>query len=219
MLVLPGVDEKNFAATEKCFRDVLALIKNLPEAERWVHVDVTDGTFTPNSYWHNVAELPKLRPLADAVKVKIEIHLMIARPECQLGDWLRSGADRVVIHAEALEFKDIPIMLGEAVVLGVVPATPIERLIVSAEYAKQVLFLAVKPGFSGGKFDESTLDKIRVLQKRRPNVTIEVDGGMNLETARGVVEAGAQMIVSTSYIRDHADPKKALELLRRLQSN
>jgi ribulose-phosphate 3-epimerase len=160
--------------------------------------------------------LPKLKKLAVAVGAKIEIHLMVAKPEWQLGDWLRAGADRVIIHEEALEFKDSPIMLGEAVVLGVTPETPVERLIASARYAKQALLLAVKPGFAGGKFDEATLEKVRALRKQLPNVTIEVDGGVNPDTAKKIRAAGADMIVSTSYIRDHHDPKAALESLRSL---
>lgn len=216
MLILPAINEKTFEETKARFRTAVNLVKDFPEAERWVHIDVTNGTFTTNSFWNDVGQLPELKKIADKEKVKIEIHLMVAKPEWVLGDWFQAGADRIIIHHEAMEFQDNAIMLGGAVVLGIIPETPAEKLVTCAKYAKQVLLLAVCPGLSGQPFDDKIIGKIKVLRGALPNVTIEIDGGVNKETGRRLKEAGAQILVSSSFIWKNNNPVAAFQALRSL---
>src|SRR3989344_1592782 len=213
MRIIPGIDEKTFDDVEKRFRKTAELLEKLPELERWVHIDVTDGKFTSYKTWNNPAELKKLQVTSYKLQVKFEIHLMIEKPEWFIGDWLKSGANRAIINYEAMEFKENSMLFGESVVLALKPETPAPRILETAEYAKQILLLAVPPGPAGQVFDMATLGKIKFLRAKLPSVTIEIDGGINPETARECNRAGADILVSASYIWDSPDPATAFKNL------
>jgi ribulose-phosphate 3-epimerase len=214
MRVIPAVNEKTFAETKSRLKEAIELVKDLPESERWIHIDVTNGTFTPISFWHDVREFTELKKLATEAKVKVGIHLMVARPEWSMGDWLQAGADSVIIHHEAMEFKESSMMLGDSVVLAIAPKTSVKTLIACSEYVKQVLILSVEPGLSGQLFDSETPNKILALRKVFPDVTISVDGGINIETGKLCKDAGADTLVSASYIWNGDNPKDAFNKLR-----
>ena len=213
MRIIPGIDEKTFGDVKKRFRKAAELLEKLPELERWVHIDVTDGKFTSYKTWNNPAELKKLQVTSYKLQVKFEIHLMIEKPEWFIGDWLKSGANRAIIHYEAMEFKENSMLFGESVVLALKPETPAPRILETAKYAKQILLLAVPPGPAGQVFDTTTLEKIKFLRAKLPGVTIEVDGGVNPDSARECKIAGADILVSTSYLSKSSDPAKAYQEL------
>lgn len=213
MLIIPAVNEVDFEKVKSRLLQALALLKNTPENNRWVHLDVSDGEFTPNRLWNNPAEAVALSALAKKSGVKLEVHLMIREPERHLGDWLRSGVNRVIIHHEAMELKDNTMLFGDAVVVGAGPETAAADYLECIRFAPRVLLLAVPPGRAGQRFDERTVEKIDFLKKALPNVIIEVDGGVNLETARALKKAGADVLVSASYLWNAPDPAAAYQAL------
>jgi len=182
---------------------------------KWVQIDVSDGIFTPNITWNNPEELNVISP-----GVLLEIHLMIASPAKYFNDWVASGAKRIIIHvnnqshqeevaAMAKKAKDKGVSFGIALTPEVL-VKDIKNLVLVADV---VLLLAVSPGFSGQKFDESILKKIGNLRKEFGNVIIEVDGGINPAVAKKCVAAGADILVSASYIFTSPNIKEAIENL------
>jgi ribulose-phosphate 3-epimerase len=214
MIVIPSINETTFEATKARVVKATGFLENLPEEERWVHVDISDGKFTKHISWNNPEELPRLRSATDNFKIKYEIHLMIDGPEAVLGEWFKAGADRIVIHLESLLVKGGTLLFGSTIVPAITPKSSPEVLIKSARYAKQILLLAVSPGPSGQAFDSSVIDKIKFLRRELPDVTIEIDGGINKETGARCAEAGAGVLVSANYIWKSDDSKKAFETLR-----
>ena len=150
-----------------------------------------------------------------------EVHLMIEDPEKAVEHWFKAGAERVIVHLEAM--RDPHFVLETAkksageVMLAINPSTPVDALVPylnpPAGGFSGFQILAVSPGPSGQEFNENVLEKIKFLRERAPNAIIEVDGGINPETAKLAKEAGANILVSTSYIMDSPDPKGAYEEL------
>jgi len=216
MVVLPAINELDFESVKNRLLQAVEILKSVPESDRWVHIDVADGTFTPNVLWHNSKELGELKNICQKFEVKIEAHLMVKSPERALGDWLLAGADRVVVHHEELELKGDTCLFGSQVVIGLgVKTTPAEAAS-SLEFASQVLLLSVPPGRAGQSFDEQTIKKIKFLRTHHPNVTIEIDGGVNLEVGKKLKEAGATVLVSASYIWNSENSIEAFQNLRSL---
>jgi ribulose-phosphate 3-epimerase len=187
----------------------------------WIHIDVSDGKFTPVETWNNPAELNSKFEIRNS-KLKMEVHLMVERPEKQITPWLEAGAKRIILHLEAIkkisegELTKMIEKISEAgaeVMLATNPDTPAEELIPYLDSIYQFQFLAVKPGFSGQEFDERIVEKVRFLRERSSDVVIEVDGGINVETAKLVRRAGADIIVSASYIFSNKDPLRAYKNL------
>ncbi len=192
-------------------------------------MDVEDGVFTPNVTWNNLEEFSHLA--SELPMLRFEIHLMVANPEQIIEGWLKNGAERVIVHLETMSNPHLileaaqnygrPTTIdGERVMLAINPGTSAEALLpylnppAGGFTAFQIL--AVPPGPSGQRFDESVLEKIKFLRERAPNAIIEVDGGINPETAKLAKEAGANILVSTSYIMNSPDPRGAYEELKRV---
>ena len=185
---------------------------------RWVQIDVSDGIFTPNTTWNRPEELKKI-----TAEVSLELHLMVANPAEHMSDWIASGAKRIIVHVDSASnydqintmadmAKSKGVSLGIALSLEVQPET-VKNLVPLADL---VLLLAVSPGFSGQQFDESILEKIRYLRRIFPDVIIEIDGGITPPVAKKCVAAGANMLVSSSYIFGAPNIKEAIEELKRI---
>lgn len=185
---------------------------------KWVQIDVSDGVFAPNITWNNPLDLKSF-----AVSVLLEVHLMVADPDRQVDDWISSGARRIIFHIDQLEREEVAKILKKAqskgVDMGVAlkPETDLGLIKSLASEVKLVLLLAVSPGFSGQRFNETVLEKIKILNRDCPDVIIEVDGGINLETGKKCLEAGADILVSGSYIFDSGNIKESIEELKELQ--
>lgn len=189
----------------------------------WVQLDVADGDFAPSKTWGDPVMLHDYD-----TSVFIEAHLMVEAPELVIDDWITgraeekdSGMRRIYFHYEATEkhqelikkIKDA----GKEAGIALLPETPLELIMPFQNQLDAVLIFAGNLGFYGGEFNESVLDKISELRKINPNVIIEVDGGMNPETAKKAVEAGANVIVSGGYIWGHKEgPQKAIEELKKI---
>lgn len=214
MLVLPVV---NVQSPE----EALEKIKKAVEFTDLVHLDIEDGVFLPRTSWGSPEELQKLVASSKqkVVSVKFEVHLMVSNPEEVLDAWLRTSlVKRVIIHLEAM--TDSVYILekckkyGVEAMLAINPGTDAERLLAHKDDFHYFQTLAVQPGPSGQKFDKKILDKIRLIKAKAPNAILEVDGGVNLETAKMVKEAGAGIVVSDSYIFKSEDPEKAYKELK-----
>lgn len=214
MHAIPAINETNFDDVKK----KIAVAEKICAEERcdpWIHIDVTDGAFTPNLTWGNPEELASLK-----TPLKFEVHLMVEEPEKVLERWLVAGAKGVVIHQEAVKDPDFILetcrRYGADAVLSIKPPTPVERIIPYLGIFGAVQILAVSPGLAGQDFDERVLEKIKFLKRNYPDVIVEVDGGINDKTALLVKEAGADVVVSASYVFGNPDPAGAYRTLREI---
>ena len=212
MIVIPAINAPDFETAEK-------QIKKAAEFSDWVHIDVTDGAFSPAKIWGSPEDLPKLK--IENLKLKIDVHLMVNNPEGVIDSWLRTGlVKRVIVHLEAMT-DPVYILAkcekyGAEAVLAIKPDTKAERLLAHESDFKSFQVLAVTPGWAGQKFGAEALDKIRLIKRQMPNAIIEVDGGINAETAKLAKDAGADIVISASYIFGSKDPKKSFEELQKI---
>jgi ribulose-phosphate 3-epimerase len=179
----------------------------------WIHLDVMDGHFVPNLTMgsHVVASL---RPVT---KLPLDVHLMVERPQAYVSQFVEAGADRVTFHAEAV--KDIGKLakqirgLGAQVGVALCPATPMKGLTASLEAIDLALLMTVHPGFGGQAFIPDVLPKIESLRKIYDGF-IQVDGGINHQTASSTRSAGADVMVAGTYVFRAEDPAQAIASLR-----
>lgn len=182
-----------------------------------LHVDVMDGHFVPN--------ITIGAPVVASLKTKLplDLHLMIEHPEKFVADFVKAALNvgpnvSITVHQEAC--KDLPAVLKQIKALGVKaavsinPATSLDVIRDVLDDVDMVLLMTVNPGFGGQKFIESVLPKIRELRVLKPNLDIQVDGGINAEMARVAVAAGANILVAGSYIFGAKDRKAAIDSLR-----
>lgn len=195
-------------------RDIEML--NQSKAE-WIHLDIMDGLFVPNISFG----LPVVQAIRKATTKTLDVHLMIEQPERYITAFADAGADLLTLHYEASrhlhramqQIRDAGMKAG--VVLN--PHTPVELLQDLLPYLDLVLLMSVNPGFGGQKFIPQILDKTvrlkKMIEKRGLEVLIEVDGGVNAETAAQLFDAGADALVAGSYVFGSEDPQKTIERL------
>ncbi len=180
---------------------------------KWIHLDVADGRFTFNKTWGDLRQFPMLK--AQVPNMQWEIHLMVEDPEAEAMAWLQTGAARIIVHGEVCNPAMAARLAGEAkkrgaeIMLAMNPETPAERFRGYFPAIRAFQVLAVLPGFAGQKFLPLVVEKIKFLRTEMPDVLLEVDGGINPETARFVKAAGADIIVAASAIFESVDPGKA----------
>lgn len=184
----------------------------------WVHFDVMDGHFVPNLTFGPIL-CASIRPLA---KLPIDVHLMVEEPS-RFFDWfVKAGADIVTFHAEAEPHmhRSLQHLHESGVKAGVVlnPGTPAVAVKEVLPLCDLVLVMSVNPGFGGQKFIPGSVQKIaelrRMIDERGLNTDIEVDGGINPETAKLCVDAGATVLVAGSAVFQATDPAKMVRQLR-----
>jgi ribulose-phosphate 3-epimerase len=185
----------------------------------WHHVDVMDGHFVPNLTYG----LPFIKALKAKTKIPLDVHIMVSNPDAVALQYAQAGADYLSFHIEAaVHSHRLCQSLREAgckpgVALN--PGTPVELAYPLLDDVEVVMLMSVNPGFGGQKFISGVVDQIRKLRQElrgRP-VRIEVDGGINAETGRLVVEAGADTLVAGTYVygaKDRSAPISALKALR-----
>lgn len=188
--------------------------RKISEFAKWAHIDVSDGVFTFSKSWGDAKAWPKI-----GSDLNLEIHLMVENPEKDIDAWLRVGVRRIIMHLEAVNEKTLAEIKtktdreGVELMLAVKPETPAEKLMIYFKTIREFQVLAVSPGPSGQNFQTLVLKKIKFLRHEMPNATIEVDGGVNEETAKLAKEAGADLAVSSSYIFNNPEPEVAFEKL------
>jgi len=188
-------------------------IASVDEHVDFIHVDVMDGHFVPN--------LTLGAPVVKCLKsrVPIECHLMITNPEKYVEDFAKAGAAMITIHVEATGERTEEVLeqiraLGVKPSLSLNPETPVEIIEPYLDLVDMVLVMSVHPGFGGQSFIAEVLSKVTRIHELKPELDICMDGGINVETGRQSVEAGANVLVAGSYIFGAQDRVRAIEALR-----
>jgi ribulose-phosphate 3-epimerase len=212
--IAPSILASNFA-------ELGAEVRKVEEGGADVlHVDVMDGHFVPNIS----IGIPIVECLRKATRLPLDVHLMIEHPEEYINDFVRAGADRVLVHEEATVHLDRALaMIREAgAQAGAVinPATPVVMLTDVLHKVDTVMVMSVNPGFGGQKFIPNAVEKIRQLNQWRSRYNgafrIEVDGGVDLDNAAELAQAGANTFVAGTSIFHTPDPAAATRQIRRL---
>lgn len=187
----------------------------------WVHLDVMDGRFVPNISFG----VPVIQPLCSAMPGKHhDVHLMIEEPEKYVEEFKKAGANTITVHLEACRHLHRNIeqikKLGVQAGVALNPHTPVELLKDVLEYIDLVLIMSVNPGFGGQKFIPYTLEKVKTLRRmideKGYTTLIEVDGGVTLDNAGALLQAGANVLVAGSSVFGAADIAATIEAFQGL---
>lgn len=192
---------------------------NQSEAD-WYHLDVMDGVFVPNIS----LGFPVMEQVAKIAKKPLDAHLMIVEPEKFISRFRDMGVYMLSVHHETCPHLHATIMkikqAGMKAGVTLNPSTPVELLTDILEDADMILIMSVNPGFGGQRFIPQALNKIRRLKKmisdRKLNTLIEVDGGVNMETGRQLVDAGADILVSGNTIFNSKNPLDTIAQMKQL---
>ncbi len=185
----------------------------------YIHVDVMDGHFVPNITIGPLI-VEAIKPVTN---LPLDVHLMIENPDQYIPTFAEKGASIITVHQEACPHlhRTIQLIKDMNVQAGVVinPATPIEMITEILSYVDLVLIMTVNPGFGGQSFIHEMIPKVKTIAELREQnnyqYEIEIDGGVNIETAKLCTDAGADVLVAGSAIFNESDRKKAIEDLRK----
>lgn len=205
----------------KEYSKVVDYAKKLQGKADMLHCDIMDGKFVKAKTYDSAL----LSQINQNSLIMLDVHLMCSEPLDQVQDYLDAGANIVTLHYEAFKNKEDLVKANKLIHsrnalagISISPQTPVSEIKMFVHDFDVVLVMSVTPGASGQFFMDESLDKIAQLDKIRKennyNYKIEVDGGINGENVQKVIDAGADMIVSGSYVFKSENKKKAIESLR-----
>lgn len=211
-LIAPSVLSANFLA----LGNDIDMINN-SEAD-WFHVDVMDGRFVPNISFG----MPVIKALKKQARKPLDVHLMIVEPEKYFEDFKNAGADVLTIHYEASTHLHRSLQaikaLGMKAGVSLNPHTPVHLLEDIIQDIDLVLIMSVNPGFGGQKFIQQSFDKVRKLKKmindKGCNTLIEIDGGVTLDNAADLIEAGVDVLVAGNTVFSSENPTDTIKKLK-----
>lgn len=210
--IAPSILSADFRA----LKDSVAQVESTADL---LHVDIMDGRFVPN-----ITMGPQVvEALRSTTELPLDVHMMIVEPERYVSDFRHAGADMISVHLEACPHlqRAVAAIRDTGALAGVAinPATPVDMLADIWQECDYVLVMSVNPGFGGQLFWPRAVDKIarmKAMRGDRARPLIEVDGGINRETARDVVSAGADILVAGSYVFDADEPSARIQILQDL---
>ena len=184
----------------------------------WFHIDVMDGHFVPNISYG----MPVIKAIKKHAKKPLDVHLMIEKPERYIEEFAKVGADIITVHYESTihldrtlsQIKNAGCKAG--IVLNLTTPVTVLEDILSKCY--MVLIMSINPGFGGQKFEEVTYNKVKKLRsminKKGLDTYIEIDGGVNINNAKKLLDSGADVLVAGSFIFKSNDPTKTIAELK-----
>lgn len=213
-LVSPSLLAANFLDLQ---RDIYMI--NRSEAD-WLHLDVMDGVFVPNISFG----FPIIDAVSKICKKPLDVHFMITKPERYIARTARTGAMMMNVHYEACTHLNRTVHeiheAGMKAGVTLNPSTPVSMLEDIIQDVDMVLLMSVNPGFGGQAFIENTINKVkrlrRMIAEAGSKAVIEVDGGVQAETAPRLVAAGVDVLVSGSYIFKSSNPEGVIKSLKAL---
>ncbi len=196
-------------------------IKRMNDSEAdWFHLDIMDGLFVPNITFG----MPVIKQIKKHAKKPLDVHLMIVQPERYIDEFKKAGADILTVHYEACthlhrtvqQIKDAGMKAG----VSLNPHTSVALLEDILNDVDMVLLMSVNPGFGGQKFIENTYKKIKQLkalvEKNKADILIEIDGGVDANNAKKLIETGADVLVAGSFVFGSENPVETVKKLKTL---
>lgn len=211
-LIAPSILAADFANLQLEIKMI-----NASEAD-WIHLDIMDGVFVPNISFG----IPVCKAIQRHASKPLDVHLMIEKPENYVEAFKNAGAQSISVHFEVCphlhrnieQLKDLGVMAGVAIN----PHTPVDVLKDVILDIDLVLVMSVNPGFGGQQFIENTYSKVKALKElinhKGSNAKIEIDGGVNLQNARSLLDAGADVLVAGSFVFKSDDPLNTISELK-----
>ena len=224
--IIPAVLAKDFGDLEEKLGMIVGKVP-------MVHIDVTNGTMTPSSNWPYSGDVQEFLRITEEVEgfpywedLSFEAHLMVSKPEEIVEDWIKAGAERIIVHLESYEdehelsrflsilrnkFSQGASHLGVEAGLAVNIDTPMDKLYPHVLEADFIHLMSIdKIGKQGAKFNDEIFERVKALKEKFPETIISLDGGVNLENIEALMEAGVDRLVVGSAIFNTEDPEETL---------
>ena len=211
--VIPGIFEKDF-------KDIEKRVKLVAPFSEWIHIDIADNKFVPNTSFIDPAPFKKL---IEETKKDFELHMMVKSPFSAAKKWAEAGFVRLIMHIENVSdekvIKDTMYTMKRAykdlqIGLAIDRDTPVEAVFPYLQAVDNILVMTIKAGFSGQELIPDLLEKVRILRAKKYYLPITVDGGINDSNSQSVIAAGANRLISTSFIFNSKDMKEAIQTLK-----
>lgn len=188
-----------------------------------IQIDFADGKLVKNKNFYNLDKIKKIR-----TKANYELHLMVANPKKVIKEWINyKNVKRIIIHYESFQKNKIKIyeliedIKNKKIEIGIAfnPSTTVSKILEFLHDIDLILVMGVNPGKSGQEFDESSIDKIKIIRKHYPKLNIAVDGGIDEKNVKRILKAGANVIDSASMLLNYQDNSKGLKtLIKKIKS-